>query len=133
MCSDLWPPRGYPPFLICPDNVQAGEEEARQRFQRRVAQLHHLLSTAARPGIFAAPFLPPLPGAAPAYGGLPLEDHVRKSMRLQVCLSVTLGLDWDILVLPHAATDQVCPCPSRMPRRVLLCTCRQPHAMKCRG
>lgn len=59
------------------DLVQADEEraedEARTEFERVTQNLHHLVSTAAVPGVYNSPYAPEQPTAL----GLPIEDHLR--------------------------------------------------------
>ncbi|PNH07657.1 Spermatogenesis-associated protein 17 [Tetrabaena socialis] len=62
---------------------QEAEERARRLFADKVAKLHHLVSTATQPGIFNSPYSIAT-GSLPVIMGLPLEDHLKGSMRAQL-------------------------------------------------
>ena len=61
--------------------VDAAEDDARRAAALAAAcgHLHHLVSTASAPGVYAAPTFDP--GRAPAARGAPLEAHLRAGVR----------------------------------------------------
>lgn len=61
--------------LVRADEERA-EDEARAEFEKVTQNLHHLVSTAAVPGVYNSPYVPEPPTAL----GLPIEDHLRASV-----------------------------------------------------
>lgn len=65
---------------------QEAEERARRLFEEKVGKLHHLVSTANQPGIFNSPY-GLATGTLPIIMGLPVEEHLKASMRAQLSQS----------------------------------------------
>jgi hypothetical protein len=63
--------------------LQMAEEMARRLFDLRVGQLHHLVSTAAQPGIFNSPYALATK-TVPLVLGAPVEEHLKASFKSQV-------------------------------------------------
>lgn len=59
------------------------KETALERFEAQAARLHHLVSTAAVPGVFGAP-LEAAAGLAPLVEGLTIEEHLQRACKAQV-------------------------------------------------
>lgn len=65
------------------NSLQEAEAAARRLFEDKVSKLHHLVSTAAQPGIFSSPYALAT-GSIPVVLGAPVEEHLKASMRMQV-------------------------------------------------
>ena len=52
-------------------------------FDKHIGKLHHLLSTAAQPGIFNSPYSIAT-GSQPIVAGLPVEEHLKECFKAQV-------------------------------------------------
>lgn len=61
---------------------QLADEAARKLFDQRIGKLHHLVSTAAQPGIFASPYQMAT-GTVPLVAGKPVEHHLKASFKAQ--------------------------------------------------
>jgi len=61
---------------------EMAEEMARRLFDMRVGQLHHLVSTAAQPGIFNSPYALATK-TVPLVLGAPVEEHLKASFKSQ--------------------------------------------------
>lgn len=66
-----------------PVPVQMAEEVARHMFDSKISKLHHLVSTAAQPSIFNSPYSLAT-GTMPTVAGLPVEEHLKASIKSQV-------------------------------------------------
>jgi hypothetical protein len=63
--------------------------EAAKEFHAITASLHHLLSTAGRPGIFRSPYGESY--SAKAFD-IPVEDHIRDAFKVIIARSIKRGL-----------------------------------------
>jgi hypothetical protein len=62
---------------------ELAEEAARTKFDQSIRKMHHLVSTSQIPGIFNSPYDTATAGP-PSKDGVPLDDHLRSSIRTQV-------------------------------------------------
>ena len=60
------------------DTIAAANLARSDKFVYYASQMHHLVSTAAQPGIFSSPFGPDKTAIA---FGAPVEDHIRTIFR----------------------------------------------------